>query len=237
MKYVGVDGCRGGWFAVILEGNRQRCSLYGDFPALWSEQGDAACILVDIPIGLPDAPPYDRRADSLARKRLKGRGASVFSPGVQAVLQAPDYQAACEANRKVTGKKISKQFWNIVPKIIDVDKVVDANPVCREILRESHPELCFMLAAGRELVHAKKTAEGVDERLAVLQSVRPKSEDLYCKSLAEFFRKDVARDDVLDAMILAVTAWSSAGRLNSFPSPPQYDTRGVPMAIWYHEFS
>lgn len=237
MKYVGVDGCRAGWFAVIIEENRASCSLYADFASLWLAQDNAACIMVDIPIGLPDSPPYERHADSLARKRLGGRGASIFTPGVREVLLAPDYAAACKANRQLTGKMISKQFWNIVPKIKDVDRVMQSLPACREVVRESHPELCFSMAVGRELVHGKKSMEGVEERLAIIRSCHPGVHAIYEKGLSDYFRKDVARDDILDAMMLAVTAWSSKGSLRSYPSPPQYDARGVPMAIWYHEFS
>lgn len=237
MKYMGVDGCRAGWFTVIIEENEVSCSLYADFSSLWAAHDTAACIMVDIPIGLPDCAPYERHADSLARKRLGGRGASIFTPGVRGVLDAHDYPSACESNRQLTGKKISKQFWNIVPKIKDVDCVVQSFPMCREVVRESHPELCFSLAAGRELIHGKKSSEGIEERLAVIRSLHPNVHTLYEKALSSYYRKDVARDDILDAMILAVTAWTSAGNLRSYPSPPQRDSRSVPMAIWYHEFS
>ena len=51
--YVGIDGCRTGWFAVIISAP---CSwafnVYDDITQLWSEVAEVELLLIDIPIGL-----------------------------------------------------------------------------------------------------------------------------------------------------------------------------------------
>ncbi len=42
------------------------------------------------------------------------------------------YEKACEVNEKLTGKRISKQAWNIIPKIRDVDSFLVENKNFRE---------------------------------------------------------------------------------------------------------
>ncbi|TDF97726.1 DUF429 domain-containing protein [Paenibacillus piri] len=46
-------------------------------------------------------------------------------------------------------------------------------------------------------------------------------------------RKDVSRDDLVDALVLAVSAAAGKGRLVPVPDPPVPDDCGLPMAIWY----
>lgn len=236
MKYVGVDGCRGGWFAVCLDGPEVSFGAFTSFPRLWEVLGDARCILVDIPMGLPGQSTPVRQAEVLARHFLRGRSSSIFSPGCRAVLEAASYRDACEASRKVVGKMISKQYWAIVPKVRDVDSFLDARPEAVRTLRESHPEVCFQAAAGAALTHPKRKPEGIRERLNVLRTFISDIDKIYEKSLRSFYRKTVAGDDILDAMMLAVTARESRGDLVPMPNPPERDEKGLPMAIWYHEF-
>lgn len=235
MKYVGVDGCRFGWFCVVIEGDHAEPQLFANFNDVWKAHTDARLILVDMPIGLPGHGQPVRRADALARRLLGKKRSTIFPPGVRDVLGAGSYAEACEANRLVTGKKISLQFWNLVPKIRDVDAVIQAEPQSLNVIRESHPELCFELAGGEQVTHSKKTAEGVQERLGVLKDFISNCDELYERVLRETLRKDVARDDIVDAMMLAATARASRGVLAPLPDPPDVDERGIPMAIWYHD--
>jgi predicted RNase H-like nuclease len=46
----------------------------------------------------------------------------------------------------------------------------------------------------------------------------------------------VAGDDVLDALMLAVTAGGGAANLRPVPDPVEKDETGLPMAVWYREF-
>ena len=63
MFVVGVDGCRAGWLAVKLSRPGDwECRIFPDMASLWSAYRRAALILVDIPIGLPEA-ANDRSCD------------------------------------------------------------------------------------------------------------------------------------------------------------------------------
>src|SRR2546427_484467 len=58
----------------------------------------------------------------------------------------------------------------IVPKILEVDRLLRGHPARREIVREAHPELCFFfLNGGRPMREPKKTAGGQGERVALLR--------------------------------------------------------------------
>jgi predicted RNase H-like nuclease len=55
MAVVGVDACRGGWFAVRREGDDTiSFEVFGTNRELWEARGAASTILIDIPIGLID---------------------------------------------------------------------------------------------------------------------------------------------------------------------------------------
>ena len=71
-------------------------------------------------------------------------------------------------------------------------------------MNESHPELVFSLLSPAGARHSKKTPKGSEERLEILSKYEPRSHEYYDIALAEFPRKLVARDDVLDAMALMV---------------------------------
>lgn len=237
MKYVGVDGCRGGWFAVCLEEEQSTFGVFRSFSSLWEVLGNARLVLVDIPIGLPGKTVPVRQADTHARRLLPGRASSVFTPGAREVLEATDYAEACEVNRKVTGKKINKQCWNIMSKIGEADAFLRENPKALATIREAHPEVCFAAAKGGVLATPKRRPEGIRERLAILKSFVSNASEVYETALQDYYRKTVARDDILDAMMLAVTARDSQGDMVPLPDPPERDEAGLPMAVWYHDFS
>ena len=78
-------------------------------------------ILIDIPIGLKTGGSGERLSDLGARSILKARKSSIFPVPCREAIYAKTYKEACEVNERLTGKRISKQAWNIVPKIRDVD--------------------------------------------------------------------------------------------------------------------
>ena len=87
------------------------------------------------------------------------------------------------------------------------------------------------------MLFPKRKPEGIEERLTILSRHLENAKLLYEKALDAFTRKTVARDDIVDAMILAVTARESRGSLTPMPDPPERDETGLPMAIWYHDFT
>lgn len=229
-RVVGVDGCRGGWFAAV--GDAGGALLEGRFYARFDELAaafpEAVLIAVDIPIGLTDEGPRD--ADLLARARLAPRrGPSVFPAPLRPMLAADSYRAACHIRAGIDGKGISQQAWHLVPKVREVDDALRADAGLAARVCEVHPELSFTLLAGEPCRQAKRTADGRAERLALLTAVYG---ELPAKLLADRRRNLVAPDDVLDA---CVAFWSAGriveGRALALPSRAVRDRVGLPMII------
>jgi len=234
--FVGIDGCRAGWFCVILEGdNHGSFRLAPDASAVGKLAAAADTALIDIPVGLPDLGPAGRLCDREARRLLgAGRAASVFSAPARPALAATGYAHALALNRQATGRGLSRQAWNIVPKIRAIDALLRANGALRGVLRECHPELCFRaLNAGQAMRYSKKRPEGWLERLGVLDKHFPPCRALFDRACAEFLRREVARDDIVDALVCAVTAKVGFGHYRTLPAVPPRDGRGLPMEIVY----
>ncbi|ELZ97856.1 DUF429 domain-containing protein [Haloferax sulfurifontis] len=247
---VGVDGCWAGWVCAVAAAGGLSVRVVADFAAVWdlARERDAARVLVDIPIGLPDA--ARRACDREARERLGSRAATVFFAPVRAVLAADSHEAASAANRERTGAGLSIQAWHLVPKIREADAVFRQTPRARQRVFESHPELAFAAFAGEPLSEPKSTPEGRDRRLDVLRTAFAGNEvsgdggdsseadatdqsefdpeRAYRETLDRTLRRDVARDDVLDALVLAAAA---SRPLASLPSDPPTDAVGLEMAI------
>jgi predicted RNase H-like nuclease len=80
MKFIGVDGCKIGWFyTAINHENDWEIGVSENIEKLWETHKDASLIFIDIPIGLPFKEP--RACDLEARKLLgKGKTSPVFPP-------------------------------------------------------------------------------------------------------------------------------------------------------------
>jgi predicted RNase H-like nuclease len=234
MFVVGVDGCRGGWLAVRLSRDgTSECRIFPDMASLWSAHRRAALILVDIPIGLPEA-ANDRTCDKAAREVLGHRRASVFPVPCRAAVYAPDYDAAIKINERLTGKRIFRATWNLIPRMRQVDEMVQADPRARGIIREAHPELLFWgLNKKRPMTFYKKDAAGEAERLEVLQRIYPGAKSHFLEFKKTLPPKSAAPDDLLDALAAAVTGLLGGTRLQTLPPSPERDRLGLPMEMVY----
>ena len=149
-RVLGVDACSAGWVGIALSGNHQvRAYVDAHIEALVGQavaDGPLHVVGIDIPIGMPDASV--RRADLAARAAAGPRRASVFMTPVRDTLALTDYRAACDLNMVRTGRGISRQAFNLLAKIRQVDDWLPAAP-CRVI--EVHPELKFAELAGAPL--------------------------------------------------------------------------------------
>jgi predicted RNase H-like nuclease len=143
-----------------------------------------AALAVDMPIGLLETGP--RVCDVEARRRLGPRRSSVFSAPPRSMLRAATYRDALA----IAG--ISKQAFNLVPKIREVDALM--TPSRQRHVIEAHPELCFSLLRGAPCAWPKRAREGRAERLAVVAPVN------------EGPPAGAAWDDMLDAAALVHTA-------------------------------
>lgn len=52
-------------------------------------------------------------------------------------------------------------------------------------------------------------------------------------AMSKFLRKDLAKDDILDALVLALTAAYPSEKLVTFPPNPPYDEKQLRMEIVY----
>lgn len=229
--YYGVDGCRAGWFVVgLTEDGGFQHAVYERFADFWRASSRyAARVLVDMPIGLPER--GERACDHAARACLKARRSSIFITATRAALYADAYAAANEINRANGGKGISKQAWNIAHKIRELDALLRTTPRAAALVHESHPEIAFWALAGHEMAHNKKSSAGREERLALLTEHYLHTATLYADALKRYRRKHAAPDDILDALVLAITAQSAS--LVTLPPSAPHDAHGLPMVITY----
>ena len=158
-------------------------------------------VAVDIPIGLPKAGP--RACDVAARRVLRERRSSVFPAPCRAALKGwQDYQRACDLNERASGKRLSKQVFNILSKIREVDRMMTID--LQDRIHEVHPELSFATLAGYPLCHRKVTPEGKAERLALLSAQGLSFDPAWERRWLG--RSKVAEDDLIDAAVCLVTA-------------------------------
>ena len=242
----GVDGCKKGWFYVALSEEGEYCyGVVGRLQEVVAKAHVGDRVFVDTPIGLPDKGRPDRRVcDQAARRRLnrdrsgqplprsEQRGASVFSAPARETLTAANYDDAKRINFDAVGKKVPQQTFYLLPLIRDADALLRQDEKARKVIREVHPELCFWGFNGQHpMKHGKKSTVGQEERLAVLERNWPRARAAAAEACARYRRKEVAKDDILDAMAAATTA--KAQVLQRLPKEPPDDSAGLPMQmIW-----
>ncbi|MCA1828841.1 MAG: DUF429 domain-containing protein [Myxococcales bacterium] len=190
-RVAGVDGCRNGWVVATPSG----ATVIASFAEVVAAKLEL--VLIDIPIGLIDGP---RTCDLEARKMLGARKSSVFPAPSRRLLRARSYRREC-----------SRQVWNILYKIREVDAVI--TPRLQRRIREAHPECSFARLNGAPLRFPKKKRDGLAERRALL-------EPLFGPLPAV---PGAARDDVLDAYALL---WS-ASQPNRILGKGERDARGL----------
>jgi len=225
---AGVDGCKAGWVAALLNtrSGALRLELHPAFAAIVSSSYRPAVIAVDMPIGLPSVSAPRRACDAEARKLLGPRRSSIFSPPLREVVALGDYAKANALSRRLSGLGLSKQAFFLMPKIREVEAVLLSRPACA--IRECHPELAFVaMNAGVPLVSSKRTPSGERRRRALL-----------ARYLGPFAAKaplhypGLLPDDILDAL---ACLWSARrifqGAARALPRSPECDAMRLPMEI------
>lgn len=236
MSWVaGVDGCRAGWVVALVQQQPRGVQKHyirfcNRFAEVLTLAPRPAVIAIDIPIGLLEVQqPGGRECDRQARRLLGRRASSVFTPPTRALLEATRYE-------QVRSHSVSIQMFNIVPKIREVDRLM--TPELQTSIHEAHPELAFRSLTGAPMRHNKKTPAGREERLRVLEQAPGKLfreiRSAFENGQKAFKRAQVAPDDLLDAYVLAWTAFRITKRqANRVPANPPVDQRGLRMEIWY----
>ncbi|GGL64168.1 DUF429 domain-containing protein [Halocalculus aciditolerans] len=252
--FVGVDWASGAWVTVVYSSKSDRpdIDVFDTIREVWDEYGEASHrIVVDVPIGLCESFDADdcpcevadgeifRACDSLARSVIGDRYRSVFtSPARQAARMAADGDAGhaeiTEKNKDLTGKGLTQQAAGIASGIVATEDLLLGDGDS-DVLVEGHPEVCFRAFNGKPLEHSKKTAPGVDERLSAISSVQEYTPDDW-RVLAKDLRTEDRRvqlDDLLDALVLALTAFAKDDEYKQLPPDPPTDANGLPMQMVY----
>jgi pyridoxal/pyridoxine/pyridoxamine kinase/predicted RNase H-like nuclease len=231
----GVDGCRGGWIAVLWNGADQAypvfCKRFEDVLAL-----NASTIAVDMPIGLPENLGASGRAGERQVRALLGpRQSSVFAVPARAALMAEDYRHACEINLQHSDppRKISRQCFGLFPKIREIDALM--SPGLQTRVHETHPEACFWVMNNQTpvaLPRKIKSRPNVDGMALRRKFLAQAGFPIDRFSSPPWPRSQVGEDDILDACAAAWSAWRirSAKHL-TFPYPSLRDAKGLRMEI------
>lgn len=232
-KYIGIDGCKEGWFYIILSDDESyKYGVLNNIDKLSEIAQKNDIVLIDIPIGLREKEQQERLCDKEARKLLKKKGPSVFPAPSRLSLNSNNYHTASELNYKYTGRKLSKQSYSIMPKIKDVDDFIQTLDRDYKI-REFHPELCFLaLNNFIPLKYSKKKKEGQKEREEILVKHLKSAPEIIFQASKQFLRRQVAIDDIVDAMVGAVTA-TFKELIISAPQKPEIDNKNLKMEIVY----
>lgn len=138
-------------------------------------------------------------------------------------------------NEADIGKGLNRQSYFIASGIGEVDALLRDSDEAREIVVESHPEVCFRGLSGQKLQHSKVSAAGVGERLDALCTevegpgtlVQEITRDLVGES------EGVEIDDVLDALALGVVAWRPRDEISFLPEDWPTDSKDLPMRFAY----
>lgn len=237
--FLGVDACPTGWIALIIEQTQDwALDIFEEIEQLWTKYYNANIILIDIPIGLRSHSGKPRLCDSMARGYLTGkRSSSIFPTPCRKALSATSYEEANKINRETTGKGLSKQTYNIMPKIMEVDALLREIERVSEIFIESQPEVCFTaLNNDQPLDNYKKEKQGIKQRLRLLESYWRFERTPFKIGEKTYTRSEVAIDDILDAWVLGISAAFGRKNLKYFPENYEYDEKGVPMRMALPDF-
>jgi predicted RNase H-like nuclease len=236
---AGVDGCPGGWLAAFIrpEGGDGVMAVFPRLADVLAAPQAPVIVAVDIPIGLSERVGHGgRAAENAVRPLLGARQSSVFSVASRAAIYAFDYAAACRAALATSDppRKVSKQLFNIAPKIREVDETLRADSARIARVYEVHPELAFWrLNSEQPLREPKKVksrpyAPGLALRRKLLTAAA-----LPTTLVAAQPPAGAAADDLVDALACAAIARRiHFGIAQPFTDPPPHDPYGLPMAIW-----
>ena len=233
---IGVDGCPAGWvMATVIDGVARPIEVYASIYELYAAaKSKASVILLDMPIGLSEGGKEGRLCDRLGREALGPRRSSLFPTPSRPVLAAETYEEACAAHQSVTGSKISKQAWFLIPKIREVDDFLQSDSYGRTSVRECHPELAFMgVNGGKPMAYPKKHPLGFLDRLRAVEAKVSGVEASLRDAMDRFGSKVLVADDVLDAMVLAYLSSLGPRALSTLPVKPPKDGCGLPMELVY----
>ena len=219
-NYLGLDGFRYGWVADWIDERGDHGFDYS--PGLTRLLAmPHARAMIDMPIGL-NVSGY-RTCDLRARELV---GPAVFLGARRDLWRFPDMAAANRHywEHEGKGRGVSAQLWNIRDKIRDVDEIM--TPARQATIGEAHPELIFWNLAGRLRLESKGSAQGREQRIALLEQ---RGFTRLRKWLTQRHGTGIGRDDLIDACACAVAARDSTQSVGD----GEIDPRGLRVEINY----
>ncbi len=233
IMFIGIDGCKPGWCTAVIEKDYAlNFFTHKGLSEALQKYADAELILMDMPLGLKESGQQERKCDKAARKLLNKRfKSSIFRVPVRQAIFEDEYAKASLINHALTGKKLSKQIFYILPKIKELYGYILNHGLNN--IREASPELCFKMLAGHDLEYSKKRQSGFLERVEIIKAF---DKDIECKTEKfKAFNRGLEKDDILDSAILAVSAKLGFQRdsIISIPDLAEYDRHGIKMQISY----
>ena len=160
---AGVDGCPMGWAVVFRRPDGSQEPVFAvveTFAAILDHPLRPEIIAVDMPIGLPERIGRSGRGPEQAvRPHLGERQSSVFAVPSRAAVMEADYRRSCAVAQATSDppKKVSKQCFNLFPKIREIDALMTRALEAR--VYECHPELGFWRLNGERAMRLPKKAK------------------------------------------------------------------------------
>lgn len=201
VDWIGIDGCRGGWIiAWLKDGCSAEIRFAESLQSFLKQAPKDAVILIDMILYKPGETsprPFDR----IAKSQLGKCHSRVFPAPPKEALSAQNYPEACRKSFLLSGKKISKQCYNLFPKIREANH----SSIHVEQLIEYHPEIAFKQLNANIVVKAsKKTDLGRNLRQQLIADYL--SADPLINFEADNEKTHWQSDDLLDALALALIA-------------------------------
>ena len=226
---IGVDGCKGGWIAAVIDREEVRVEKYSSMEQIVSRYPVFDEFLIDMVIGFPDC-ENDVRPDSLARKIVVPRTSTIFPVPCRTAVYASTEKEQILCNQQALGKSLAKQTMAIIPKMKELDTFLNENDVYKNVIKESHPEVCFARLNGSVVMSKKSEKDGMLERVDILKKYVPMIVITDILQKAKQYKCNA--DDIVDALCLAVTAnLNVQGKAEPIPARPQKDAMGLEMQM------
>ena len=228
-KYIGVDGCKGGWIATIQDKGTLRIEKYKSIDELVRANDDYDELLIDMAIGLQSSID-DVRPDNAARALIPGRTSTIFSVPARQAVYADTKKEIREANKKALGKDLPAQAIAIIPKMRELDEFLQDNPIHKNRIKESHPEVCFSRLNGSVVMSRKADHEGIVERVRIIKDYFPNITEEFVFQEAKKFQCNA--DDIVDSIVLSITAnLAVQGKSDVIPEKVQEGATGLRMQM------
>ncbi|WP_455715817.1 DUF429 domain-containing protein [Anaerosporobacter sp.] len=226
---IGVDGCKGGWIVASIDHGTLKIEKKNSIGEIVTQYSGFDNFLIDMVIGLPSS-KEQIRPDSYARQIIKERSSTIFPVPCRQAIYAENVAEAYEENVRVLGKKFTPLTVGIMPKIRELDSFLQEHDQYKNVILESHPEVCFARLNGKTILSKKSEYDGVAERVHILNKYLPHLEINDLMQMAKTYRCNV--DDLIDAICLAVTAnLAKQGLCVTIPDKPMLDETGLKMQM------